>query len=126
MASEEHTNRSHASKFSREENIRRNSENYGRRFCTENAPQLGIAISTWRNADRAPASDITIRIYNREKNEMTMTTLADVLDCITLDSNGDPPRLVPNQFGQVVLSPNMYVSAIIYHTIVAAWFLNSA
>ena len=56
---------------------------------------------------------------------MTMRSLADVLDCIVLDSNGSPQRLIPTKFGQVVLSPTMYVSTTIYHTIVAAWHLTT-
>ena len=124
--SETTTNRpSPPSRTEREENIRRHSENYGMRFCTEHAPKLGIAISSWRTADRNVASTIMVRVYNREKNEMTMQSLADVLDCIVLDSNGCPRRLIPTQFGQVVLSPTMYISTTIYHTIVAAWNLTT-
>lgn len=115
-----------ASRAEREENIRRHSDNYGVRFCTENAPKLGIAITSWKKGDRAVGSDVMIRVYNREKNEMSMRPLVEVLDSIVLDSNETPQRLIPTQFGQVVLSPTMYISTIIYNTIVAAWHLQCA
>ena len=115
-----------ASRAEREENIRRHSDNYGIRFCTDNAPKLGIVITSWKKGDRAVGSEITVRVYNRVKNEMSMKPLVEVLDSIVLDSNETPQRLIPTQFGQVVLSPTMYISTIIYNTIVAAWHLQCA
>lgn len=111
------------SRAEREDNIRRHSENYGLRFCTENAPKLGVAIKSWKRGDRSAAADVEVRVYNRERNEMSVKSLADVLDCVVLDSKGSPQRLVPTQFGQVVLSPTVYVSTVIYNTLVAAWHL---
>ena len=114
------------SRAEREDNIRRHSDNYGLRFCSENAPKLGLAISSWRKNDPTIGSEIMIRVYNREKNEMGMRPLTDVLDSIVLDSNGSPQRLISTQFGQVILSPTMYISIIIYNTLVAAWHLSAS
>ena len=115
-----------ASRTEREDNIRRHSDNYGIRFCTENASKLGIAITSWKKGDREVGSEVMVRVYNRENNEMSMRSLVDVLDNIVLDSNETPQRLIPTQFGQVILSPTMYISTIIYNTIVAAWHLQCA
>ena len=110
----------------REDSIRRRSDNYGIRFCVDNAPKLGVAISSWRKNDRVIGSEIMIRVYNRETNEMSMRSLVEVLDCIVLDSNGSPQRLIPTQFGQVIMSPTMCISTVIYNTLVAAWHLQSS
>lgn len=114
-----------SSRAAREDDIRRHSEAYGLRFCTDHAHRLGTAIATWRDGgDASEAEAITLRIYNRESNEMSTATLREVLDRVVCDSTGRPQRLVPTPFGQVVLSPSMYISTIIYHTITAAWCLS--
>ena len=120
-----HPKRRFVSRAEREEDIRRHSDNYGIRFCTDNAAKLGIAISSWKKGDREVGSGITLRVYNREKNQMMMTTLVEVLDSVVLDSTQSPQRLLPTQFGQVAVSPTMYVSTIIYNTILAAWHLQT-
>lgn len=119
----EPTRRGYTSRAEREENIRHHSDSYGVRFCTENAPELGRAILAWRASDPTVAASISIRAYNRQDNKMYTATLNEVLDHVPL-TDGQPQRLSPTQFGQVILTPTMYISTVIYVVLTAAWNLS--
>ena len=109
-------------RMEREENIRRHSEAYGLRVCTDNAHLFVKAITQWRASDTSVADEVKIRCYNRTSNSMYMSSLTKILEAIPLDdATGLPQRLTPTAFGQVVLSPTMYVSTVIYHTLMATW-----
>lgn len=110
----------------REANIRQHSEAYGLRVCTDHAHRFGQAIVDWRAGDRSAAEAIAIRAYNRPENAMHMTSLAKVLDVVRLGDDGVPERLTPTRFGQVMLTPAVHISTVIYHTLCAAWTLKPA
>lgn len=106
----------------RENNIRQHSERYGLRFSSDNAHRLGPALKRWRVKDNTVANEIPIRVYNRDKNVMYMTTLKEVFDALLLDVNGNPQRLTPTPFGQIILTPTLYLSSSIYTSLVVTWY----
>ena len=106
----------------RENNICHQSEMYGMHFCSQNAHLLGPAVTRWRQTDRTIADDVKVRVYNRTDNSMYMTSLTNILDSFVYDTDGKPQRLHPTAFGQVILSPTLYVSSTIYYTLVAVWY----
>ena len=107
----------------REESIRRHSELYGVRWCTEHACQLGKAVTEWRGGQDERAAGIRVRSYNREANVMQEVTLAAVLEALPTEEGGVPTALRPTAFGQVVLSPTLHLSTQIHRLLMAAWSL---
>lgn len=87
------------------------------RFCEENVSRLPQAAKAWRQGDGDPASKISVRVYDRTENAMRQMTLEKILDML-----GDAPatNLSPTPFGQIVLSPKVHLSTLIYHVIVMA------
>ena len=102
----------------REDNIRRHSELYGRNWCVQNANKLGLALHTWKN-DNTVALPIKVRAYSRENNQMRECNLGEILKVIKRTESGQPERLYPTAFGQVVLRPDLYISAAIYQLVCA-------
>lgn len=107
------------SRKEREDNIRSHSESFGNRWCGENAAQLLPLIKDFKAGKKT--STLKVRTYNRVDNKMIELPLEVVLENITLDKNGVPARLRPTQFGQVVISPSIHLSSIVYYVISALW-----
>lgn len=103
------------------DDIRRHSQAYGLRVCTDHAHAFGTAMREWRGGRKEAAAAIPVRVYSRSKNAMRMETLATVLDHFVYDASGAPARLTSTPFGQVVLDPDVVVPTILYHTLVATW-----
>ena len=101
--------------------IRRQSESYGARFCSQNAHLLGPAVALWLRKDPTLADKIEVRAYNRADNTMYTTPLTGVLDAVAYGADGAPARLSVTPFGQVVLTPTVYLSAAVYAAVVAVW-----
>ena len=104
----------------KEHDIRRHSDAYGYRWCSENAPHLAAYMKAWRA--EAPLPALEVRTYNRELNTMKMVPLSDVLALVKCEEESNHPvALKQTAFGQVSLSPTLFVSSNIYALLRAVW-----
>ena len=103
----------------RQDAIRRRSEEYGARWCAEHAAVVGRAVREWKRGEQLPTA--SVRVYNRQDNCMREASVQEVFEALRFDAM--PYVLQPTPFGQVILSPTMYLSANIYQLICAAWAL---
>lgn len=97
----------------REDGIRRQSEQYGSRWCSEHAHALGRAVADWTTGRDVA---LKVRVYDRKSNAMHEVPLADVFEAMPKDLK---IPLRPTAFGQVILSPTMHLSANVYQLLVA-------
>ena len=109
------------SRCHRENNIRVHSERYGRRWCTDNASQLGLLIREWRKGNEV---DLTVRCYDRKANTIKNVKVDEIFGALEIDPETQAPvRLAPTAFGQCAVTINMHVSSAIYQLIQACWML---
>ena len=106
----------------REERVREQSERYGRQFCTRHARVVGEEVAAFlHGASRVADRTIEVRVYSRYTRAMNTVTLRTILEHVPTDATRSPADLHVTEFGQVVLSETLCVSAQIYAIVVAAW-----
>ena len=100
----------------RKEDIARASDVYGTLFVHHNSRRIARIVASHYVTKDNPVDPLTVRTYNRTTNKMTILSLMDVLKLVPFD----PPELRQTEFGQVILSETVYVSAAIYACIVSS------
>lgn len=121
MSTTNNTDGQFSSRKEREDNIRSHSESYGSRWCSDNATNLFKCITDFKDGKKTDASNVKVRIYNRVDNKMSEIPLSTLLENITFDKKDVPARLRPTPFGQVIISPDMHVSSVIYYLLTSIW-----
>mgnify|MGYP004154346795 CR=1 FL=1 len=108
--------RRYASRREREDSIRRHSDAYGFKWCTDNVNQLVKIVKSFKNGENV--TDLEVRIYNRQDNSMTMVSIKDVLVALKdMTNNMDTEKLElpkPTAFGQISITPSIHVSTTIF------------
>lgn len=105
----------------REDNIRVQSERYGRRWCTDNASQLGLLLCEWRQGNEV---DLNVRCYDRKTHTMKNVKVDEIFGALEIDPETQAPvSLSPTAFGQCAVTTDKHVSAAIYQLIQACWML---
>ena len=100
----------------RKEDIARASDVYGTLFVHHNSRRIARIVASHYVTKDNPVDALTVRTYNRTINKMTQLPLIEVLKLIPFD----PPELRQTDFGQVIISETVYVSAAIYACIVSS------
>jgi hypothetical protein len=105
--------RRYATRREREDSIRRHSDAYGFKWCVDNAQLLGKIVKGVKN-DEDVATDLQVRIYNRQDNTMSFVNVKDVI--VELKSMEAAKEEVPKAtaFGQIAITPAMHVSTTIF------------
>ena len=109
--------RRYATRREREDSIRRHSDAYGFKWCSDNVNQLGDLVKSFKNGNDV-ATDLEVRIYNRQDNSMTMVGIEDVLTALkgmlnnTESAKHELPK--PTAFGQISITPAIHVSTTIF------------
>ena len=100
----------------RREDIARASDVYGTFYVHHNSRRVARIVASHYVTKDNPVDALTVRTYNRTTNKMTQLPLIEVLKLIPFD----PPELRQTDFGQVIISETVYVSAAIYACIVSS------
>lgn len=102
----------------RRQTIHEASERYGLHFVYQHSRRIATTIAVhygYASSDATSNPALTIRVYNRKNNEMQTIPFTEVLKLIPVQ----PPELRHTDFGQVILSETVYISANIYTCIAA-------
>ena len=102
----------------RRQTISEASERYGSRFVYQHSRRIATTIAAhygYASDDSTSKNALTIRVYNRTKNEMQTIPFTEVLKLIPVQ----PAELRHTDFGQVVLSETVFISTNIYACITA-------
>ena len=109
--------RRYATRREREDSIRRHSDAYGFKWCSDNVNKLGTLVKSFKNGDDI-TTDMEVRIYNRQDNAMTLVCIKDVLVAMkNMLNNMEVDKLElpkPTAFGQISITPAIHVSTTIF------------